>query len=368
MILALRELRRTPRRFVTATIVLTLLVVLLLFLGGLLDGLYLGSTGALRAQRADVIVYSADANDSIIRSRIDPTLRAPRRTGTSASPTVERTRPHARRYHRPGPEHPRRHRRDRLRRARPAASRPRRPPARPGPTAASPRFGVHVGQTLGVGPEQVPIRVHGWVSDTNYLLQGALWVDPATWRRVQDTSRPDASVPPGTFAVLAVSGRPPARTLAHDIDAATNGKTKTLTKSQAVLSSPGTREQKSTFAGIIGVTFLVVGLVVALFFVLLTIERISLYGVLKALGASTPRLAAGVITQAVAVGIVAFAVGELLTLGLAALLPAQIPLQLEPSRAVLTFVGIIAAAVLGGAVSLRRVARADPMTAIGATN
>ena len=76
VIIALRELRRNPRRFVTATIVLTLLVVLLLFLGGLLDGLYLGSTGALRAQRADVIVYSADANDSIIRSRIDAETRA----------------------------------------------------------------------------------------------------------------------------------------------------------------------------------------------------------------------------------------------------------------------------------------------------
>jgi putative ABC transport system permease protein len=229
-------------------------------------------------------------------------------------------------------------------------------------------FGVRLGQTLGVGPAQVPIRVRGWVSDTNYLLQGALWVDAATWRRVQDTSRPDATVPPGTFAVLGVSGRAPARTLARDIDAATNGKTKTLTRSQAVLSSPGTREQKSTFAGIISVTFLVVGLVIALFFVLLTIERITLYGVLKALGASTPRLAAGVITQAVVIAIVAFAVGELLTLGLAALLPTQIPLLLQPSRAVLTFVGVVAAAVLGSTVSLRRIARADPMTAIGAAN
>ena len=366
MILALRELRRTPRRFVTATVVLTLLVVLLLFLGGLLDGLYLGSTGALRAQRADVIVYSADANDSIIRSRIDPALRAqvervpgvnevnglgitltgttvPGR-GTLADTAVI------------GYE-----------------SAPRGVPAPPpaGEAWADRRlaaFGVQVGQTLGVGPEQVPVRVRGWVSDTSYLLQGALWVDPATWRHVQATSRPDAGVPPGTFAVLAVSGRPPARTLAHDIDAATNGETTTLTKSQAVLSLPGTREQKSTFAGIIGVTFLVVGLVVALFFVLLAIERISLYGVLKALGASTPRLAAGVITQALAVGIVAFVVGELLTLGLAALLPAQIPLQLQPSRAVLTLVGVTAAAVLGGTVSLRRVARADPMTAIGVTN
>ena len=366
MILALRELRRTPRRFVTATIVLTLLVVLLLFLGGLLDGLYLGSTGALRAQRADVIVYSADANDSIIRSRIDPALRArvelvPGVTDVSGlgitlvGTTV------------PG--------RGSL--ADTAVigyeSAPRGVPAPPpaGEAWADRRlaaFGVHVGQTLGVGPEQVPIRVRGWVSDTNYLLQGALWVDPATWRQVQDTSRPDASVPPGTFAVLAVSGRPPARKLAHDIDAATNGETKTLTKSQAVLSSPGTREQKSTFAGIIGVTFLVVALVVALFFVLLTIERISLYGVLKALGASTPRLAAGVMTQALVVGVVAFGFGELLTLGLAALLPAQIPLLLQPSRAVLTFVGVTAAAVLGGTVSLRRIAHADPMTAIGATS
>ena len=42
-------------------------------LGGLLDGLYLGSTGAIRAQKADVIVYSQSARDSFLRSRItDP--------------------------------------------------------------------------------------------------------------------------------------------------------------------------------------------------------------------------------------------------------------------------------------------------------
>ena len=39
MKLALRELRRRPGRFVTATIILTLIAMLLMFLGGLLDGL-----------------------------------------------------------------------------------------------------------------------------------------------------------------------------------------------------------------------------------------------------------------------------------------------------------------------------------------
>ncbi|HVT77790.1 MAG TPA: ABC transporter permease [Acidimicrobiales bacterium] len=366
MILALRELRRSPRRFVTATVALTFLVVLLLFLGGLLDGLYRGSTGMLRAQRADVIVYSTDANDSIIRSRIDPALRAQVEgvagvTGvdglglTLVGATV------------PG----RRGLADTA-----VIGYERAPNGVPAPLPAGEAWadrrlaasGVHVGQTLRVGPEEMPIRVRGWVSDTNYLLQGALWVDTPTWRAVQDSSRPDARVEPGTFAVLVASGKSPAPQLAHAIDAATDGQTKTLTKGQAVLSSPGTREQKSTFAAIIGVTFLVVGLVVALFFVLLTIERTPLYGVLKALGASTPRLAAGVITQALVVGLVAFGVGELVTLGFAALLPAQIPLLLQPWRALLTLVGIVAAAVLGGTVSLRRVARVDPTTAIGATN
>ena len=366
MIIALRELRRNPRRFATATVVLTLLVVLQLFLGGLLDGLYRGSTGALRAQRADVIVYSADANDSIIRSRIDPELRAQveRAPGVTEVSGLGLTLV--------GAKVP--NRTELVDTA--VIGYQRAPfgvpePPRPGAAYADRRlraFGVRTGQTLAVGREAVPVKVEGWVDDTNYLLQGALWVEPSTWRHVQNSSRPDAPVEPGTFDVLAVSGVGSAHELAGSVDAATSGETKTLTKSAAVLSSPGTREQKSTFNGIIGVTFLVVALVVALFFVLLTIERSALYGVLKAIGAPTTRLAAGVLLQAVTIAGIAFATGELVTLGLARLIPAEVPLALESSRAVSTFIGIVVAAAIGGLVSLRRIARVDPATAIGATS
>ena len=41
MRLALRELRRRPGRFGVATVILTLIAILLMFLGGLLDGLSL---------------------------------------------------------------------------------------------------------------------------------------------------------------------------------------------------------------------------------------------------------------------------------------------------------------------------------------
>ena len=72
MRLALKELRRRPGRFGVATVILTLIAILLMFLGGLLDGLTAGNTGAIRVQQADLIVYSSTSQDSLVRSRIDP--------------------------------------------------------------------------------------------------------------------------------------------------------------------------------------------------------------------------------------------------------------------------------------------------------
>ena len=76
MRVALVELRRRPGRFAPAVIALLLLTVLLLMLGGLLDGLYNGSTGALRAQPGQLLTYSADAKLSVVRSRIDAATTA----------------------------------------------------------------------------------------------------------------------------------------------------------------------------------------------------------------------------------------------------------------------------------------------------
>jgi putative ABC transport system permease protein len=225
--------------------------------------------------------------------------------------------------------------------------------------------GVRVGQTLLMGPAEVPIRVRGWVEDTSYLLQGTLWVAPETWRRVQSLSRPDAAVAPGVFQVLAVRGEGDPADLARAIEAGTGGRTSALTLDEAVFSLPGTAQQNRVFTGIIGATLLVAVLVVGLFFVLLTLERTGLYGVLKAIGASSRQLFAGVVAQAVVVTAVAVALGTALAVLLALAVPPEVPLQLEPARAGITALGMLAAALVGSIVSLRRVVRIDPATAIG---
>ncbi len=76
MKLAWIELRRRPGKFGVAVLTLTVLAALLLFIAGLLDGLFLGSTGAIRAQRADVFVFSESSRNSFLRSTITAETRA----------------------------------------------------------------------------------------------------------------------------------------------------------------------------------------------------------------------------------------------------------------------------------------------------
>jgi len=113
------------------------------------------------------------------------------------------------------------------------------------------------------------------------------------------------------------------------------------------------------------VTFVVTLLVVALFFTLITLERVGLYAVLKALGARTGNLMAGISTQAVGVSLVALALGFALSVVFVGLLPAELPVRLEAARMLQTAAGVLASALLGSLFTLRRILRIDPAEAIG---
>jgi len=139
-----------------------------------------------------------------------------------------------------------------------------------------------------------------------------------------------------------------------------------VSKTEAADSIGGVRQQRSVFNQIIGVTLVVAVVVVALFFALLTVERVGLYGVLKALGARSRTLLAGVVIQAVAVALVAAALGTAFAVVLDRTLPpGTIPYQLLTSRVLVSAVALVLAAVVGSSFSLRRVLRVDPASAIG---
>ena len=367
MRLALKELRRRPGRFAAATVILTLIAILLMFLGGLLDGLIASSTGAIRAQDADAIVYSDTAQASFVRSRIDPELRARVEAvdGVTEVGGIGNVQLGAR-VPGNGP--------------RDLASvalfgyelAPDGVPDAPAygqawadeTIAAS---GVEKGMIIEVGPARSPIVIIGFVEDTNFNGQSSLWASPDTWRDVLSANRPDARLGSDVFQALIVRGD--STNLPEAIDATTAGATDSYTVDGAVAAIPGVTEQQSTFNQIIGVTVAIALVVIGLFFALLTVERTSLYGVLKALGAKSSTIFAGLVAQAVVVTAVAALIAGTLVVILDLVIPAgSIPLLITPARIILSVVLLLVAAVLGCSFSLRRVLRIDPASAIGITS
>ncbi|HEX6657114.1 MAG TPA: ABC transporter permease [Ilumatobacter sp.] len=366
MKLALKELRRQPGRFTTAAVILTLIAILLMFLGGLLDGLINSSVGAIRVQPADAIVYDSTAQASFARSRIEPEVRGqieaiPGVTAVGGLGLAQLG-------------------------ARVPGNGPRdlasvalfgyeiAPDGVPGPPADGQAYadevleadGVEVGMTIELGPARTPVEIIGFVSDTSYNGQGSLWASPNTWREVLSANRPDAQVGDDVFQALVVQGD--VDDLAVVIDDATAGATESFTVDGAIDAIPGVEQQRTTFNQIIGITVAIALVVIALFFALLTVERTSLYGVLKALGARSSSIFGGLVTQAVAVTLIATAIAGSVVVLLDALVPpGSIPLDISISRIVTSIVLLIIAAIVGCAFSLRRVLRIDPASAIGGT-
>lgn len=223
-------------------------------------------------------------------------------------------------------------------------------------------IGIGPGAQLALGPGAEQITVSHIVDD---LTQGAptIWLATADWRSVIGASDPTALPPQQTAQALVVTPADDGQTrLADRIGRQVDG-VAVATPEQVIGALEVVQSQSQTFRGIIGVTFAVTLLVVALFFALITLERVGLYAVLKALGARTSDLLVGISLQAVVISVVA--VGIAASLGFVAVLPADLPVRLIPSRLGLIAVGTVATALIGSLFTLRRILSIDPAEAIG---
>ena len=365
MNLALKELRRRPGRFATATVIITLIAILLMFLGSLLDGLIRSATGAIRVQDADAIVYSSTAQASFTRSRIDVDVRMQIEAldGVVEVGGIGLVQL--------GGRVPGNGPRDLANVA--LFGYELEPDGVPAPPADGQAWadevlkadGVEKGMTILLGPARTPVEVIGFVSDTSFNGQAGLWASEATWRSTLAQNRPDAQLADGVWQALIVRGD----VNPDQIDAVTAAATDSYTVDDAVNAIPGVEAQQGTFNQIIGVTIVVALVVIGLFFALLTVERLSLYGVLKALGARSSTIFGGLLVQAVVVTLIASTVAAALVVLLNFVIPpGSIPIFVSAGSILSSAALLLLAAAVGCTFSLRRVLKVDPASAIGTSS
>lgn len=371
MQLALAEIRRRRGRWVSITGAVAFIVFLVLVLAALSDGLFIGTTGALASSDADALVYSSDGRRSLVRSEL-PIADLPTLAGVegvadagalgvllATAATDGEAFDIAVIGHLPG------------RVGEPTQLEEGRRPATNEPFAGLADVslrdkGIELGSSVLLTGSTQPVEVIGFVTDARYLLAGTLWVTLDTWESLRFEIRPE-TIGRGSVAQalpFAVADGVPVATVMAAVDAAF-GNTETVTTDDAMLSIPGVARQASTFTAIIVVSFVVVGLVIGLFFALVTLEKRAQLAILKAIGSSDYLLLRGVLLQALIATVAGYVVGFGLSRLLALVLPPTVPVDFLAGTARTLFFATIVMGAVGATLSFRRIIRIDPASALG---
>lgn len=128
---------------------------------------------------------------------------------------------------------------------------------------------------------------------------------------------------------------------------------------------PGYTPQVLTFSLMIGFLIVIIAFVLGIFIYVLTVQKISMFGVMKAQGISNKYISWSVISQTGIIVIIGGLIGFILTLLSGYFLSGKIPFATN-----FLFYGIISLAffvfaILGGMFSVRTVVKIDPLEAIG---
>ena len=134
--------------------------------------------------------------------------------------------------------------------------------------------------------------------------------------------------------------------------------------SEFISSLPGYTAQVLTFGLMIGFLVLIAAMIIGIFIYVLTLQKASMLGVMKAQGISSKYIAKSVVGQTFLLSVIGVTTGLLLTLGTGLLLPAAVPYQNNMLFLAAITSLLIVVAVAGAFFSVRTVVNIDPLEAI----
>jgi putative ABC transport system permease protein len=361
--LALQEIRRKKLQFGLISLIVGLVVYLLVMISALGSGLLSAMSGAVNSFNADLVVFSADSNDSFLRSELTANQRdaiaevagATGGVGYMAATAQEDslTEDVALFGFEPGSI------------AEPAV-RSGRAPGGEGEILID--RSLSQSSDLKVG-DQITMRnalidyeftVVGEVDEGQFLGLPSAYVVLDKWREMR---YPGHGEDAPAASVLLVRGHHTDGLGARIEAAAPN--TSVLSKSDAISAIGGVTQQQQVVMTIELFGFVIGALVIGSFFFVLTMQRAYEIAIFKALGASGWYIFGQLIRQVAAVALTGLALGVPLALVTEAALPSDIPLQITADAFLTGGVSITIAALLGSLFSARQVVRVNPMSALG---
>ncbi|HGF7824148.1 TPA: ABC transporter permease [Enterococcus faecium] len=214
-------------------------------------------------------------------------------------------------------------------------------------------YGLAVGDTVKLSGSDKTFKLTGFTDHAKFNVSPVLYTTINAYQQIrfekEDTSE--------NARINAIVVRGKINDLPEDLEQ--------IKISKFINELPGYNAQVMTFGFMIGFLIVIAAIVIGIFIYVLTMQKINIFGVMKAQGITGGFIARSVVAQTFILSFVGILLGLVGTVGTSLVLPDAVPFQSN-----WLFFGVISllmlvVAVLGALFSVRTIVKIDPLKAIG---
>ena len=215
--------------------------------------------------------------------------------------------------------------------------------------------GFKLGDTLHLSSSEEVLTIVGFTDKARFNAAPVLYGDLPTFHRVKFGEAADVN----KESINGIIVR------ADNLNFSTDDALESIEIETFIRSLPGYTEQSLTLSFMIYFLFAISAVIVAIFLYVLTVQKISMFGVMKAQGISNLYLSKSVVAQTFLLAAIGVIVGLGLTLLTGAFLPSAVPVSFNLATMAIYGLVLIVVAILGALFSVLTIVKIDPLKAIG---
>ena len=216
--------------------------------------------------------------------------------------------------------------------------------------------GFKLGDEISLSSSEVKLTIVGFTDNAKFNAAPVLYGDLTTFHHVKYGEAADLNKDQINGIVLKT----------NDLSKVNQDKELQVIEIEEFISNlPGYTEQKLTLNFMIYFLFIISAVIVSIFLYVLTVQKISMFGVMKAQGISNLYLSQSVIAQTFILSAIGIMIGFLLTVITGSFLPSAVPVSFDYGTMMIYGVILILVAILGAVFSVLTIVKVDPLKAIG---
>ncbi|MCM1062102.1 MAG: ABC transporter permease [Eubacterium sp.] len=214
--------------------------------------------------------------------------------------------------------------------------------------------GIALGDTVYDSSSEIEFTVVGFAKDSMYGHTAIGFISTDSYTSIRTALNPMYQK---TYHAVAIKGT--------DIENINIDETAVAPKSDIIENIPSYKAEHTTITMIIWVLVAVSSAIIGVFYYIITLQKHKQFGVMKAIGIEMSRISAMVTGQVCIIAVSGAAISALLTYLMAMAIPSTMPFYLKNGNVVLVIAAFILISLAGGLISVSSISHVDPMEVIG---